>query len=297
MPASNKFPDIPEDVTRLIFEIAAEDRAHRLVYPLVSKRVRSWAEPVIYREVVVDTTYRFIHTINNQASSKPENFFALHVKSLFFDNIPPHFIAPIVEKCSSVLSLTIWSTGYTLPEPNMLMGLTGSAPRRLSLTVSAIALQERHFSHPIFQEVTHLDIFCVDRDEEMAWATLKGLKNLTHLSVQSHPGEQHQQILRGIPAGLHVVVLYVSSEVQDDTKSVIKAIDAGQADERAVICLLWMASPPSYREILRHAIMPESSVMEKWREFWDPFTTTHFLWNEAEEVLEKRRKLKDNRRE
>ncbi|KAF6749866.1 hypothetical protein DFP72DRAFT_911926 [Ephemerocybe angulata] len=287
MPSPDLFPDIPQDITRLIFEYAAEDQAHRLTYPLVSKSVQSWVEPVIYREVVVDTHGLFVRTIEDPASTKPPNFFEIHVKTIFIDEIHPQKVAPILKKCSCIISLCLWGV-TSLSKPYL--SVTTVAPKRLSLAASTLDSNARHFSLPLFRQVTHLDIYCGigSGSEDMDWSTLNGLKHITHFSVSLDPDEpSYGDIIRSIPVSVRIMILYlVDFDVEDQG---IQAIADGQIDDRVVICLVSQTRAPlDYYNKLAHILAKTSwqGLRDGWRY---PLTLTQSIWVEAEVAVVRRR--------
>ncbi|KAF6749869.1 hypothetical protein DFP72DRAFT_532369 [Ephemerocybe angulata] len=113
-PRIHTTPDLHEDVLRVIFEIAAEENGpERISYALVSKAVQTWVEPIFYREVVASGRgiYLFFRTIDSKTSTKPPNFFALHVKSLDFTGLSSRDnelvnVSRIFEECPGVQSLS-----------------------------------------------------------------------------------------------------------------------------------------------------------------------------------------------
>ncbi|KAF5326644.1 hypothetical protein D9611_000707 [Ephemerocybe angulata] len=146
----------------------------------------------------------------------------------------------------------------------------------------------RHFSLPLFRQVTHLDIYCGigSGSENMDWRTLNGLKHLTHFSVSLDPDEpSYEDVIRSIPASVRIMILYL---VDFDPKDQgIQAIADGQIDDRAVICLVTRAPLDKYNK-LAHILAKTSwqGLRDGWRY---PLTLTQSIWAEAELAVVRRR--------
>lgn len=92
-------------------------------------------EPVVYRDVVVDSMGRFHRTVTTARSTKPPDFFSTHVKSLLCDAriMTPSHIPDILKKYSSVRSLALWIAVSEVPQPLLtLLGSNLLAPTHLS---------------------------------------------------------------------------------------------------------------------------------------------------------------------
>ncbi|KAF6761233.1 hypothetical protein DFP72DRAFT_880469 [Ephemerocybe angulata] len=256
---------LPEDVASNVFELAAvKSAADSLSLATVSRKVKSWVEPIIYREVSVDQSGLFVRTIRDTISTKPSNFFALHVKSVFID-------WDSLEKCLSVRSVALWVATRPWPPLWAFMGTNYPviAPRRLSLTSSALDDSDRDFSRPIFREVTHLDLGLL-KDQTEVW------KGLTHLRkfIQTVG-----VIIAELPPTLQVLVIGHHREISETD---LEAIVQKGADHRAVLLRIVDEedSPPP----------PSASLTANWQNLQDesrhPLTTSSDLWRQARDVVQ-----------
>lgn len=114
-PATNSesflFHTLPEDLIRSIFETAAEDtKASNWAYPLVSKTIQSWVEPILYQHIQLYNRTAILQLNRTIIShpSKSANFFSAHVKTLHIDRpVDCVDIFSIVCACSGIVCLDI----------------------------------------------------------------------------------------------------------------------------------------------------------------------------------------------
>ncbi|KAJ7131728.1 hypothetical protein C8R43DRAFT_1024409 [Mycena crocata] len=113
-------PILPPELEREIFELAAAMDAppdywtHQhvgdivLVLPQVCRRVQAWIEPLIYERISLlynfngrDPVPRFLETVD----ARPANFFATHVKYLYFDSrVPLPAAQHILSVCTGIVT-------------------------------------------------------------------------------------------------------------------------------------------------------------------------------------------------
>ncbi|KAF6761234.1 hypothetical protein DFP72DRAFT_34984 [Ephemerocybe angulata] len=289
LPPSSSFSDLPEDIARIVFQLVA-DRAttDALACALVCKMAKLWVEPSIYREVVVDAGGLFLRTVKAPTSTKPPDFFAVHVKSLFFESVENDVaIAEVLQKCRSVTSLAFWDigSGYktSLSQNLSTIALT---PTRLSLLTDLVPPTGRHFRHPIFQAVTHLDL-CVEPNKSpgWTWTTLKEMASLTHLSLflsnVGGPRQFAQVPVKYLPPSFRVLVICVHRSADDDE---IKAMSEGRVDPRAMVAFLGTSAaeePPC-----RHTFfMTWTEFQNEWKH---PSKVYPDAWTRAEKLIEQR---------
>ncbi|KAF5317232.1 hypothetical protein D9611_003842 [Ephemerocybe angulata] len=279
---------LPEDVASNVFELAAiKSAADSLSLATVSRKVKSWVEPIIYREVSVDQTGLFVRTIRDKISTKPSNFFALHVKSVFIDwDVPLVDILPALEKCLSVRSVALWVATRPWPPLWAFMGTNYPviAPRRLSLTSSALDDSDRDFSRPIFREVTHLDLGLLKDQTEWSWSTLKSMEGLTHLRLIPLTASREfiqtvGVIIAELPQTLQVLVIGHHREISETD---LEAVVQKGTDHRVVLLRIVDEedSPPP----------PSGGLTASWQNLQDesrhPLTTSSDLWSEARDVVQ-----------
>jgi hypothetical protein len=187
-----------QDVLRIILELAAlDDRSLALRFTLLSRRISTWMDPIIYNVVTLDNLSKsllFLRTIQSSSSTKPPSFFATHVKSLCITSqCHPEPIAHILSACTGVQSLACWidATDAEVVQLGFPALLANTRPTRLSIHLSTLLHQPRfHFEHACLTHVTHLHI---PYDSHLAWdawewGRIKCLPHLLHvrLSMSDH---------------------------------------------------------------------------------------------------------------
>ncbi|TEB38260.1 hypothetical protein FA13DRAFT_1725907 [Coprinellus micaceus] len=295
------FLDLPEDVARLIFEVAVVEDACRPQYALISKQVQRWVEPIIYRDVVVDLRRGWFHrTATAPVSSKPPDFFALYVKSLFFRvydaSNNDRDAAQILQKCRSVHSLAIWSYIFpgSLPRLQAVISSPSLAPTQISMSQFVLSSDEstnRSFSHPIFSSVTHLDITCMEEEGEMVWTSLKNLSRLTHLSIDIYlvndrnPAQLAKDILSNCPTDLRILIIWPSSDSYSTCAlESIKSLVQGDVDRRCVVVSM---SGNMYERPAANFELTSEQLLKEWST--PSMAGGNDLWARAEQVVNDRR--------
>ncbi|RXW11305.1 hypothetical protein EST38_g14550 [Candolleomyces aberdarensis] len=244
----DRFPELPEDIGRTVFELAAEN-GDGPSCALVSKRVRFWVEPKIYHRVMlrrVAVADLFCRTLLDAETHKPPEFFATHVKVfiLAYINVNEK-IAAALKKCRGVRTLLIWDLGSEMQE------IFGSTESLLSLNPTGISIcgqmiaegQDGIFHHPIFRNVTHLDLACFDEDDLRRWGkNLSQLKCLTHFSLDlryrsSSPAQMAREALCLCASELRIFIIWCYGDHFFESHisfGDVKAIWEGEVDMRAV---------------------------------------------------------------
>ncbi|KAJ7159226.1 hypothetical protein C8R43DRAFT_920776 [Mycena crocata] len=230
----------PVELEREIFETAAW-RDHREIPTLlrVARRVLIWLEPILYQTIHIDyiTSYTeraaaFLRTIQ----SKPAVFFQNNVRHILLDSSAWSVDEgkEILKVCTGVVNLVLlglFSEPTMLPIlANMHIQRLGSWLRDLFEDVMSIDVH-----HPLFNSVTHLDIFDVQIDFSLE--VLSGLPSLTHLSFSgTFPWGEVRALLEksaGLQLLLNVWAYVLSRDAQAYARSM--AID----DVRFVMGLCW----------------------------------------------------------
>ncbi|KAF6747830.1 hypothetical protein DFP72DRAFT_918365 [Ephemerocybe angulata] len=215
-----RFGDLPLDLVRTVFETSAETcNPSALSIACLSKEVKSWVEPILYRHIPINNprTLSLLHrTITSDTSSKPASFFRTHVKSIcigdrWMDKVGQ--LLDILSACSNVTRLSTIGTIILVPSHMDDCRVGNHAvwerlrPTRLSISHNLFMPTHRHFRfttggpgptptcdlNPLFTNVTHLEISCLDLtlEEELAahdvsdwsWPSLLLLTSLTHLCI------------------------------------------------------------------------------------------------------------------
>ncbi|KAJ7193017.1 hypothetical protein GGX14DRAFT_479244 [Mycena pura] len=184
MPISRRKLDLPAELEREVFEMAAKvDIGTALRLALVARRVQTWIEPIIYARVVVarppdaddahwqrslgavfaarrrakaktanagkPRVLRFIRTV----PLRPASFFARHVKVLHVGNLTEPELITVLSTCTGISELGWWSCN---PTAALVPALNLTSLRRLSVD------QTYDFNLPGMNNhwttITHLDI-------------------------------------------------------------------------------------------------------------------------------------------
>lgn len=302
--------DLPQDVGRLIFEAAAEIRSDGLACACarVSKQVQSWCaaylprlsctnpysmlrvEPILYREVKVGSDGLFHRTVTASRSTKPPDFFTMHVKALLFlsHTAPALHIRDILERCNSVRSLALWASQLGSRELRDVLTSDLLAPTHISLHGYILGTEDPEtFSYPIFRNVTHLEPLCNDY-ANWDWSSLSNLQHLTHLNIGLHFTFTHilpvvTDILSHAPTTLRVLVISCAYPLLLTDKDV-RALNRGDVDPRVVVA----SGLPEHGSFALSA----SEAVEEWAR---PSTARVTTWSLAEDIIRGRRAVAEGR--
>jgi hypothetical protein len=243
------------------------------------------------------TAKLFYRTVRDPVCTKPPDFFALHVKVFIITctQVTEDTVAAL-QACRNLNTLAIWTSTQNIAM-RALLSSSLLSPRHLSIVAEMFYRHERHLAHPIFRNLTHLDIVW---DDEKQWDldALPQLESLTHLSLDIRFSPRPAQLIKRIaslsPASLRVLVLWIVSfhEFCDGHVHLadIKAICEGEVDPRAVI---------AYSGKIRAdtGMHPEYAIMRSYEDMlydWSGEQTFgNDLWALAEEKIEARRCLKE----
>lgn len=172
-------PSFPDELQRLIFEIAARKSgvcALKLV--VLDRRVRIWIEPIIYESIVVRnklSASRLLETMK----MKPPMLFDANVRSLAFGSTVTFLQAKaILEKCSRrIMNFAVW--GFDRNPSIFLPFIRLPSLRRLSLTSHSPS--ELNIPPGVLSSLTHLIL-----DGPYTWYHLRNA--IHHLK---HTDEDH----------------------------------------------------------------------------------------------------------
>ncbi|RXW17603.1 hypothetical protein EST38_g8250 [Candolleomyces aberdarensis] len=304
-----RFSDLPDDICRMIFELITElDPENGRSCALVSRKVNTWTEPILYRTLIIKDTVRLgslcgiIEDIDQGDSMKSPDFFASHVKGIATTNGLQQYatILSILKACHNVAKLALW---ITPPEGDSELRDFIVSPELSPLWISIVSnifpIDNVHFSYPIFQNATHLDLVweaCNGVPDEVRWDTLRQLPCLTHFSVDcSFYMEECAQWVRetvGLcPRSLRVFILwiyptYYFNDTSEEFEG-LKAIQDGNVDSRVIVTHVGDSLPTlcdlhpmlrSYKDVVRdYAGIPIGED----------------LWTLAEEFIEERNRRRE----
>ncbi|KAJ7463578.1 hypothetical protein FB451DRAFT_1264943 [Mycena latifolia] len=210
---TGRTPALPPELEREIFEIAALLHAPSMPALLrVARRVKVWIEPMLYLVLSItrDTGRPLqisLGAVHRVMDEKPAAFFHRHLQ--FLNGFTADEIIDILSACKNTVNLDISGVARA---PSLLP-LLGQMPlQRLSANLPPPFPSPGgiDFSHPLFSQITHLDVSMF----HMPWGTwatgLALLPQLTHLSFH-HPHPPHsacQHILQGCERLQVFVLLY-----------------------------------------------------------------------------------------
>ncbi|KAF5314194.1 hypothetical protein D9611_007000 [Ephemerocybe angulata] len=292
-----RFAGLPMDIGRIILEEAVSDATPMSwKWALLSKRVRTWLEPVLYRHVLLDDQASFaaFHASIMAHPAKSPNFFAMHVKTLAIPRgwaYPPSQVLEVLEACSGVHTLLLRLLPLTA-ECAAVFDVTALslAPRRLSIFIPTFG----GFSHSIFRNLTHLELlFGHPGVMEWDWADLKGMESLTHLCVRGPENffcslEESGAFLEGIlplvPISVGVIVLWVR------VTSLRGAEKLGGMDPRVVV--LETSGKEKYVDCEEAVVSPHvifRNHMDLRNDWMYVACREEDYWSQAERKVQKRR--------
>ncbi|KAJ7587181.1 hypothetical protein C8J56DRAFT_92625 [Mycena floridula] len=175
------FPDIPDDIVRLILEAMVENdhlAAKNLVF--VARNVQKWIQPLRFKAIFIGNEYR-AKTFLQEITSNPDRL-GIHVETItLMDNgaVMKHAKA-IVSSLPNLITLGIWLSAEDIPR---FFPFNSLSLRRLSL--SLISLPEMKKAIPLLPtSITHLELFGRYSPLEPQ-ASLIHLTRLTHLLVSA----------------------------------------------------------------------------------------------------------------
>ncbi|KAF9018963.1 hypothetical protein BDZ89DRAFT_329928 [Hymenopellis radicata] len=304
------FPDLPLDIARRILEdVANTHRSQALKSVLVSKAVRTWIDPILYRSVTL-LDMNSGRSFSNAISIRNDpTFFAKNVKYLFILELsgaqPVAFESAlhILSVCTGIISLGLWSydyQGYMNYNPSL---LSGADLKRLSV----YHIKSSEFSQ-IPENITH---FSCHMGSAMMQLLPEGFflrcPCLTHLHIADFDflltsTHQPETILLGaiepvlacLPSSVQIFILEVRFPrvfdsaiffLQEYTR-VIERVLAQITDPRFV---LLCTDPQYFEEVKGMACFDAGSpVVERFaRELEDPYTSSD-TWTFAEQFVSKR---------
>ncbi|KAF8658199.1 hypothetical protein AX16_002120 [Volvariella volvacea WC 439] len=174
----------PQDLERIIFEIAARDDRDGMIPVLIQvvSRVRDWLQPIIYDTVVL-RCHRFYEESKSPLHNPPRfpaGSQTLYVRSFLvssdFDHVKESEPGweDLLAQCYNIQDLAIWNT-MSIDALSLLTSIFRSPLRtvapcgllRLSITLRELFPEGRvDFRHEIFKHLTHLEVLR-DTDDDI----------------------------------------------------------------------------------------------------------------------------------
>ncbi|KAF8647505.1 hypothetical protein AX16_006661 [Volvariella volvacea WC 439] len=195
-------PRLPQELERIIFEIAAHDDRNRALPMLmrVARRVRDWLQAIVYDSIVLNDPS--FYTTSRSPLHHPPRFPSgpqtLYVRNLLvvrtFNKVEsePEW-GDFLPQCHNLQDLAIWTD--IVPDTLSLLTSTIQSPLRtvrpcglLRLSVSLANLFPgglADFNHEIFKSITHLEVLEFSRESGGQWIEGNNYGCLTSLQYLS----------------------------------------------------------------------------------------------------------------
>ncbi|KAF8576866.1 hypothetical protein K439DRAFT_1664472 [Ramaria rubella] len=165
------FYQLPVEIVRRIFELAAVRRALGAALCRVSSTVLQWTIPVLYYVVVIRSP-RGIDSLAVALNSPSRNeSYKASIKNIYFPrDLPPHFLHfPVLQH------LAVTPRG--LQDHHVLARLNNLTHLTLD-----VAQHHVHMTRPLFQSITHILFTDPDAVNPKTLLVLQSFPNLTHLA-------------------------------------------------------------------------------------------------------------------
>ncbi|KAJ7744069.1 hypothetical protein DFH07DRAFT_963905 [Mycena maculata] len=201
-------PALPLEIEQEIFEWRAiSDPSSITVLMRVSRRVRLWVEPYLYRVIMVGAwpPYSIMKDdILGVTQSKPASFYRDAVRHLYLREVQePRFSwsPEVLQLCSRTHNLA--AAGGSA-NPTLIPILLQMDLRRLSLSLGELfgGAERIDLKHPLFNYITHLDIFDdIPEADTQIVPHIAALPVLTHLCMNNHvPADILRALLSDCPS-------------------------------------------------------------------------------------------------
>ena len=216
-------------------------------------------EPVLYERIEIHAVAqqeRIARSIEHHPA-KPTDFFAVRVKDLsltywnlgYASNIDTS--TTIVEACKSVLRLAIRIKSEE-PEDEQNVGRlckllknSTAAQSRLTIPLTFCPTDKATLRHPIFQNVSHLEIEWVTIPQEdwvtphqWDWPPLSDLQRLTHVCIRlgQWGAGRHIAAAATLPSWLQVFMVFVRWSARNIKQMEEYVLSCTELDMRVVMC-------------------------------------------------------------
>ncbi|KAJ7473871.1 hypothetical protein B0H11DRAFT_2036245 [Mycena galericulata] len=184
---------LPPELEQAIFELSAASRPVSIPnLILVAWRVKHWVEPLLYRTLVINAT-----PIDDLPSCSVDAFTGItrtkqalllkSVRNLMLIHISSDDADLIISACSGVQNLYILASGELHTSTRIYpKGLDTMPLTHLYCHPEDIFASHYHrFTHPLFANITHLELFGLDDEDDESRKSLALLPRLTHLAYDT----------------------------------------------------------------------------------------------------------------
>ncbi|KAJ7129887.1 hypothetical protein C8R43DRAFT_673963 [Mycena crocata] len=199
-------PALPPDLEREIFQTSALTRPSAIpILMLVAWRVKTWVEPLLYRTIVlhekrerddggteaISLPHPHRQTILDLMQSRPAEVFAQNVRNLLLGPGDDAQNKLFLSACPNIQNLWI-SSACLDSEDRLLPAIEGLPLKHLYCHLTNLfgSQLDIKFTHPIFSQITHLELFdrffYSDAILPGVWANQALIPNLTHLAFSEH---------------------------------------------------------------------------------------------------------------
>ncbi|KAJ6474913.1 hypothetical protein C8R45DRAFT_1160147 [Mycena sanguinolenta] len=247
-------PRLPPELERKIFEIAALTRPKRIpTFMLVSKRVRYWVEPLLYRVVFVEGRVRLalraalrdldLPAFVSSAIQQRSHTCFLHVRHLFIHRtVDDALVKNWLLACTGITNLFAQFHGT----PEVLLSISGFANLQY-LTIGDSAFFTVHdgsvtiVPSPFFPALTHLALWGsgITGTLDHLYLSISLMPQLTHLALFSRAASRVSHLVLCANVQLRCIVfLYTASSLNGSP-----LVDDGRfvcIDETAVPYVDWL---------------------------------------------------------
>ncbi|KAJ6496190.1 hypothetical protein C8R45DRAFT_985172 [Mycena sanguinolenta] len=190
-------PTLPPELERTIFEIAARSRPEKIpILMLTAWRIKHWLEPLLYRAVSLSNTFGgqgfpivpadvLLRAIANAHSSLLQA-----VQYVYFEPMPVSpesswILDALLSACPRITRFFCTSSSSFSSNLQALASLY--CLRRLTIsTTTLFPSQSPDFAHPLFRNVTHLELLDIPPAHNIdtsSYAGLAFMPRLTHISL------------------------------------------------------------------------------------------------------------------
>lgn len=160
-------------------------------------------EPLIYETVILDFPMSTVELFIRTLDSRPASFFSRYIKTICLTSIITFSQASrILAVCTGAVNISCWAG--PIPMKASLLPIIRSHPlQKLSVKLEDIVnlSPTLDFSHPLFNNLTHLEIvnppssYFIDTPTPVNWSGLHRLSSITHLAFGDLFYDEHSYMV------------------------------------------------------------------------------------------------------
>ncbi|KAJ7585210.1 hypothetical protein C8J56DRAFT_144280 [Mycena floridula] len=298
------FPVLPAELVFLIIETLLEIAPKRVLdLASLSRGIQPIVERAIYRCIILDRQQRTeSFSAMLRLGCRPASFYRNHVQTLCIaEQLTVHKLLPIFSSCSSLetLAIFIWndegSTVTGLDASLDVLAASGPRPSKLCCDLRWALHPQNHpeihrFNLPLFQNVTHLELYSYENFLAFDTKHLHAFTNLTHLSLTMLDTPKLESFLRLLGQQLSladsiVMVCIIFTDFLD--RDSFEQIRLLSKDPRVVFCLYPGSNDAP--NVLRRDFVDSVAFVRQWCRQLDEGEID--MWEEAEAIVQVQRAL------